>query len=96
MKQKFFIIAFAAIMILTCSSTRSGVGGYSTNMGVDARGLSYKSYGLVPVSNRITYSIDISTPDGKQKLYKLSISEVHILAKLLLTDENIINVLKSK
>lgn len=84
MKQKFFSMAFAAILILTVSScgiTRAGAGGYSTNMGVDARGSSYNSYDLVPVSDRITYTIDISTPEGKQKLYKLSLSEAQRLAE---------------
>lgn len=84
MKKKLFLMAFAATMILTicsCSSTRSGAGGYSTNMGVDARGSSYNSYDLVPVGDRITYTIDISTPEGKQKLYKLSLSEAQRLAE---------------
>jgi len=50
-------------------------------MGVDARGTSYNSYDLVPVGDRITYTIDISTPEGKQKLYKLSLSEAQRLAE---------------
>ena len=50
-------------------------------MGVDARGHSYNSYDLVPVGDRITYTIDISTPEGKQKLYKLSLDEAQRLAE---------------
>jgi len=84
MKKRLFLMvlsAIATITITSCSSTRSGAGGYSTNMGVDARGHSYNSYDLVPVGDRITYTIDISTPEGKQKLYKLSLDEAQRLAE---------------
>ena len=84
MKKNLFLIALSAIAVIaitSCSSTRSGAGGYSTNMGVDARGSSYNSYDLVPVGDRITYTIDISTPEGKQKLYKLSLAEAQRLAE---------------
>ncbi|MBQ8486554.1 MAG: hypothetical protein IJ533_02765 [Prevotella sp.] len=84
MKTSLFLQVFAATMILaicSCSSTRTGAGGYSTNMGVDARGTSYNSYDLVPVGDRITYTIDISTPEGEQKLYKLSLAEAQRLAE---------------
>ncbi len=84
MKKNILLIALSAIAILTissCSSTRTGAGGYSTNVGVDARGTSYNRYDLVPVGDRITYTIDISTPEGKQKLYKLSLAEAQRLAE---------------
>jgi len=84
MGRKVFQMAFVVATILSvcsCSIIRSGAGGYSTNMGVDARGESYNSYDLVPVGDRITYTIDISTPEGKQKLYKLSLSEARRLAE---------------
>lgn len=84
MKKVLFLMAFAATTILTitsCSSTRAGAGGYDSGMGVDARGQSHNSYDLVPVGDRITYTIDISTPEGKQKLYKLSLSEAKRLAE---------------
>jgi hypothetical protein len=84
MKKVFLLMALASVTILTitsCGSTRSGAGGYDTGMGVDARGRSYNSYDLVPVGDRITYTIDISTPEGKQKLYKLSLSEAQRLAE---------------
>ena len=77
-------MAFAATTILTicsCGSTRSGAGGYDTGMGVDAIGRSYNSYDLVPVGDRITYTIDISTPEGQQKLYKLKLHEAQRLAE---------------
>ena len=84
MKRKFFLTVFVVTMILTvcsCSSARSGAGGFSTNMGVDARGRSYNSYDLVPVGDRITYTIDISTPEGKQKLQGLSLAEAQRLTE---------------
>jgi hypothetical protein len=85
MKKNLFLLAFAATTILTicsCGSTRTGAGGYSTNMGVDARGTSYNSYDLVPVGDRITYTIDISTPEGKQMLDGLSLGEAKVLAEV--------------
>ena len=84
MKKNLFLIALSAIAILTissCASTRTGAGGYSTNMGVYATGRSANNYDLVPVGDRITYTIDISTPEGKQKLYKLSLAEAQRLAE---------------
>ena len=50
------------------SGSRTGAGGYATGMGVDARG---HSYDLMPDGDRIPYTIDISTPEDKKKLYKL-------------------------
>ena len=50
-------------------------------MGVDARGSSYNSYDLVPNGDCITYTIDISTPEGRQKLYKLTLAEAQRLAE---------------
>lgn len=84
MKQKIFLMAFTATMTLTvcsCSSTRSGAGGYNTGMGVNLSDRSYISYDLVPVGNRITYTIDISTPEGKQKLQGLSLDKAKRLAE---------------
>ena len=78
-------MAFAATMILTicsCGSVRTGAGGYSTNLGVDASARSYNSYDLVPVGDRITYTIDISTPEGKQKLHNISLDEAKQLAEV--------------
>lgn len=77
-------MAFLASTILTicsCGSTRAGAGGYATNIGVDARAISRVDYNLVPVGDRITYTIDISTPEGKQKLNGLSIQEARTLAE---------------
>lgn len=84
MKKNFFLLAFAATTILTvcsCSSTRTGAGGYDVGMGVHLRDHSYISYNLEPVGDRITYTIDISTPEGKQKLQGLSLDEAKRLAE---------------
>lgn len=85
MKHSIIILALTAIGIATltsCSSTRAGAGGYDTGMGVYATGRSANSYDLVPVGDRITYTIDISTPEGKQKLQGLSLSEAQRLAEV--------------
>lgn len=84
MKSKSLLIILAAIITLgasSCGSTRAGAGGYATGMGVDARGTSYNSYDLVPVGDRITYTIDISTPEGRQKLKGISLEEAQRLAE---------------
>lgn len=84
MKKRLLLMvlsAIATITITSCSSVRSGAGGYDTSLGIDTRGHSYNSYDLVPVGDRITYTIDISTPEGKQKLYKLSLAEAQRLAE---------------
>ena len=84
MEKNIFLMVFAATTILTicsCSSARSGAGGYDTGMGVYATGRSNNYYDLVPVGDRITYTIDISTPEGKQKLQGLSLAEAQRLAE---------------
>lgn len=84
MKKNIILLAFAATTILTicsCGSTHTGAGGYDTGMGVYATGRSNNYYDLVPVGDRITYTIDISTPEGKQKLQGLSLAEAQRLAE---------------
>ena len=84
MKKNVILMAFAATTILTvcsCGSTHTGAGGYDTGMGVYATGRSNNYYDLVPVGDRITYTIDISTPEGKQKLQGLSLAEAQRLAE---------------
>jgi hypothetical protein len=84
MKQTIFLFAYAAITIIvfsSCSSTRAGVGGYDADMGVRLQDKSYINYNLVPVGDRITYTIDISTPEGKQKLQNISLDDAKRLAE---------------
>ena len=84
MKKTLLLLALVASTILTiysCGSTRAGAGGYNTGMGVNATGRSNNYYDLVPVGDRITYTIDISTPEGKQKLQGISLDEAKRLAE---------------
>ena len=84
MKKQLFLLSIAVAAIMTissCGSTRAGAGGYDTGKGIMLDDRSYISYDLVPVGDRITYTIDISTPEGQQKLYKLSLSEAKVLAE---------------
>ena len=75
-------LAATTIIVSSCSSTRSGAGGTATGVGVGVIGTSYNSYDLVPVGDRITYTIDISTPEGKQKLQGISKAEAKQLAEI--------------
>lgn len=75
-------MACVAISILTFDSCITvGAGGASTGVNVDARGRSWTDYDLEPIGDRITYTIDISTPEGSQKLHNLSLSEAQRLAE---------------
>lgn len=85
MKERFLLLFCTALTIISmssCSSSRTGAGGYDTGMGIHLQDRSYISYDLIPVGDRITYTIDISTPEGKQKLNKLSLSEAQRLAEV--------------
>lgn len=84
MKRELTLLAcnaFLALAICSCG-THTGAGGYDTAMGVHTTAQSNNFYDLVPVGDRITYTIDISTPEGKQKLHKLSLSEAKRLAEV--------------
>lgn len=84
MKKNLFLMALSAIATLaiaSCSSTRTGAGGYDTGLGVNLRDRSYISYNLEPTGDRITYTIDIFTPEGRQKLEGLSLDEAKRLAE---------------
>lgn len=76
----YSFVAFIAMAITSCS-VLSGAGGYATDLGIETGGKSINSYDLVPVGDRITYTIDISTPEGKQKLHKLSLNDAKRLAE---------------
>ena len=96
MKRTFFMLAFAAIntiVISSCSSNRptmndpyeqgiakTGVGGEETGVIIKDEHGSKNSLDLVPIGDRITYTIDIGTPEGRQKLEGLSLNEAKELA----------------
>ncbi|MBP3228771.1 MAG: hypothetical protein J6M53_08350 [Bacteroidaceae bacterium] len=76
------LLAATSILLLSAScATRTGAGGYDTSLGVYATGRSANSYDLVPTGDRITYTIDISTPEGRQKLHRLSLDDAKRLAE---------------
>ena len=77
-------MAYAAIasFALTSCGVHSGAGGYDTGMGVDLHGRSYNNYELLPSGDRITYTIDISTPEGKQMLNNISLDDAKRLAEV--------------
>lgn len=83
MKKAVFtaIAAITIISFVSCSTTSTGAGGTATGVGIYASGSSVNSYDLVPVGDRITYTIDISTPEGKQKLYNISLTDAQRLAE---------------
>ena len=97
MKRTLFMLAFTAIytiVVSSCSSNRSinvppygtgvaktGVAGANTSVRVKNEHESNNDYDLVPVGNTITYTIDIGTPEGKEKLQGLSIDEAIKLAE---------------
>ena len=94
MKRTFFMLAFAAInaiVISSCSSNRptiygtdvatTGVAGASTSVTVKNIHKSDNDYDLVPIGDVITYTIDIGTPEGQQKLQGLSLNEAIKLAE---------------
>lgn len=75
-----FVITVMMLCISSCSVI-SGAGGTATGVGIKVSGESVNTYDLVPVGNRITYTIDISTPEGKQKLNKISLEDAKRLAE---------------
>lgn len=83
MKRFSFILICSAICLFTLSSCRSsaGAGGAGSGVTIDARGRSWTDYDLLPVGDRITYTIDISTPEGKQKLSNITLDQAKTLAE---------------
>lgn len=82
MKQIYWM-ALSMMMVLTLSScgVTAGAGGVNTGVGVSVSGSSTNYYDLVPIGDRITYTIDISTPEGKQKLDGISLADAQRLAE---------------
>ena len=84
MKKEIMTRAFVILGLSTlysCGGAKAGVGGTDSELEVDTRGRSINDYVLEPAGDRITYTIDISTPEGKQKLYKLSLNDAQRLAQ---------------
>lgn len=83
MKKTVLSLACTAIcmMAMTSCGVISRAGGVGTGTGVNIKSWSDNRYDLVPSGDRITYTIDISTPEGKQKLQNISLSEAQRLAE---------------
>lgn len=82
--KRIFWMALTIVMTFGESSCRvtSGAGGVNTGVGVSVSGSSNNYYDLIPVGDRITYTIDISTPEGKQKLNGISLEDAQRLAEI--------------
>lgn len=76
------IAATTTSVLFSCGSSRSGVSGADAGMKVEARGISINNYDLVPIGERIVFTIDISTPEGLKKLNGLSLDEAQRLVML--------------
>ncbi|MBP3755855.1 MAG: hypothetical protein J6I61_01040 [Prevotella sp.] len=83
MKKTIISLTYMAIsmMAITSCGVISRAGGVGTGTGVNIKSWSDNRYDLVPSGDRITYTIDISTPEGKQKLHNISLSEAQRLAE---------------
>lgn len=83
MKNRIVTMAFMAASVLVISSCGvfAGAGGTDTGVSVHSRGYSVNDYDLIPIGDRISYTIDISTPEGKLKLHKISLKNAKELAE---------------
>lgn len=75
------VLSATAFVFSSCSGIRFGAGGTSTGKQIEFEDRSYISYNLIPVGDRITYTIDISTPEGKQKLQGIKLLDAQRLAE---------------
>lgn len=73
-------IAIAALAMTSCKNTSMTAGGTSAAEIVDSYTGSVNDVNLEIASEPITYSIDISTDEGRAKLHKLSLAEAKSLA----------------
>lgn len=83
MKNGIIVIVCIAVGALTINScgVLSGAGGTNTGVIIDPKIEDETKIILVPVGDRITYTIDISTPEGKQKLQDISLKNAKRLAE---------------
>ena len=84
MKKVLILISFATTIVLTFTSCKviAGAGGTNTEVRISTSGRSTNEYDLIPVGDRITYTIDISTPEGAQKLANISLEDAKRLAEI--------------
>lgn len=75
-----FIIASAAIMTITSCRPIAGSTARNASNTVRAKNISYNELTMDLAPDAITHTIDVSTPDGKAKLRKLSLRQAEELA----------------
>ena len=82
MKVNKIIFAFMICVVTICSCKTTQGGAYSNNASQtpDTYIKSGNEYNLIVSPNSVTYTIDISTPEGRVKLNKLSLEEAKELA----------------
>lgn len=73
-------MAFIVLSVSSCSSTKSGTRTSNAYQTPTTHIKSFNDYDLDVSSESITYTIDISTPEGKAKLKNLSLREAEELA----------------
>ena len=83
MKKHIILTAIAAVSMVTiCSCSRSHSDATINNAWNAPNTVidSYNNYGLVVSEESVTYTIDVSTPEGKTKLHKRSEKQANELA----------------
>lgn len=78
-KPLSFIIAAAAMMTATSCRTITGSTTRNASNTVRAKNVSYNELTMDLAPDAITYTIDVSTPEGKAKLHKLSLRQAEDL-----------------
>lgn len=81
MKYKaYFFLLITSLAFVSCRTTRISGSGANPQEIVDLYTGSRNQVDLVIASEPITYTIDISTPEGRSKLYGLPLKEAEGLA----------------
>lgn len=82
MNQKLFFPVICAAVMMTITSCRTTAGSTNRNASntVRAKNISYNELTMDLASDAVTHTIDVSTPDGRAKLYKLSLRQAEDLA----------------
>lgn len=76
----FAIVAIAYLTVTSCSTMRSGSRSRNASNTVRAKIESYNELTMDLAPDAITYTIDVSTAEGKIKLHKLSLRQAEELA----------------
>lgn len=80
MKKHLFIVGYVAMLISACSTTYSGTNQRNASYTPHTRINSFNEYDLEVSSEGVSYTIDISTPEGRMKLNNLKLRDAENLA----------------